>query len=155
MARRYSPKTFKTMQLKLVFFVFIILAGCGEKNQSRPEKIKLILLDEEKNDLELRKSEKGIVPQFSYRQKGFGHPSVYVSFIHYYHDDIKRIDASSIRDYQLIDPDTIDFNTTWFYWDNEPPLYLTLKKDYDDLISNEKINGLTIFEISIYANSIE
>ncbi len=142
------------MQLKLVFLVFIILAGCGIKKQSQPESIKLILLDEGKNDLELRKSENGIVPNFSYRQSGFGHPSVYVSYIHSYYDDIKRIDASSIRDYQLIDPDTIDFNT-WFYWDNEPPLYLTLKKDYKDFISNEKIDGLKIFEISIYANSIE
>lgn len=142
------------MQLKLVFLVFIILAGCGEKDQPHPETKKLILIDEGKNDLELETNEKGIVPQFHYSQGGFGHPSVYVSYIHSYYDDIKRIDANSIREYQLIDPDTIDFNT-WFYWDNEPPLYLTLKKDYENFLSNEKINGLTIFEISIYANSIE
>jgi len=143
------------MQLRLLFLFFIILLGCQKRNQSQPEKIKLILLDEGKNDLKLHKSDKGIVPTFHYTQGGFGHPSVYVSFIHGYYDDIKRIDANSIRDYHLVDPDTIDFNTTWFYWDNEPPLYLALKKDYEDFMSNDKINGLTIFEISIYANSIE
>lgn len=128
--------------------------GCQKSNQSQPEKIKLILLDEGKNNLDLYKSDKGIVPTFHYTQGGFGHPSVYVSFIHGYYDDIKRIDANSIRNYQVVNPDTIDFNT-WFYWDNEPPLYLTLKKDYEDLIFNEKVNGLIIFEVSIYANSIE
>jgi hypothetical protein len=52
------------MQLRFVFLVFIILLGCQKSNQSQPEKIKLILLDEGKNNLDLYKSDKGIVPTF-------------------------------------------------------------------------------------------
>lgn len=143
------------MRLKIVFFFAFSAFGCSQmKEDNRSQMTRLILIDEKQEDINLIETGKSIIPNFYFEKDGYGNANVYVTYNHSYYDEIKRIDKTLIRDYQLIEIDTVDFNT-WFYWDNEIPTFLALKQDYDDFISNEKINGLIIFEVSIYANSIE